>query len=82
MKEGGYYLRALGRVGSDVKREVIAAHKEAGGQMDPWNRLNFERLCNAMTKVEDRLELASNRMTPARLALRTIRRELEVELWP
>ena len=69
-------------------RECLKAASESGERLgvplEPWSRRSVrEGVCDAMTRAEDRAELRGGRADPRRGApLRSVRRRLEVELWP
>lgn len=75
--------RAIGPF--DAERvAVMARFRASGGRPDAWHeRATREAMADALSKVEDRAELESRgRMTAARLAMRGVRRRLELDLWP
>jgi hypothetical protein len=60
----------------------MARFKASGGRPDTWHeRATREAMLVALPTVEDTAELESRgRMTPARVALRGVRRRLELDL--
>jgi hypothetical protein len=72
-------FRAVGDHG-DLRERLVARFKAAGGDVNRWKRADMEAMCDALVRIEDEME--SGKMTVPRMALRTVRRQLERELWP
>lgn len=75
-------LRALQ---SDQARcGALASYRASGHTADDFGTRRAARVAmsEALTKTEDMLESATGRMTAERLALRSVRRRLEAEVWP
>jgi hypothetical protein len=75
--------RAIGPFDAE-RTDVMARFKASGGRPDAWHeRTTREAMLCALVAVEDRADLESRgRMTAARLAMRGVRRRLELDLWP
>ena len=75
--------RAIGPFDAE-RTAVMARFRELGGTPDTWHeRATREAMLAALVTVEDKAELESRgRMTPVRLAMRGVRRRLELDLWP
>ena len=75
----------LGAVqGDDARQDVLSRYRAAGFTPDDFSRLIAARqaACDALTYAEHALELRSHgRMTTERLAMMTVRRRLEIEVW-
>lgn len=61
--------------------------KSEGGSLDGWagsgGRENRRKMCEAITKAEDQLELETHgRWNREHPEVRELRRKLERELWP
>lgn len=75
----------LRAVQGDDNRSWLATQVRTGGfSADSFGRLIGARrvVCEALVGVEDRLELKGSRAKVERLAVRAVRRRLELELWP
>jgi hypothetical protein len=70
------------KLSEGIHREVVSRFKEHGGDFGRWSRIDWERLCDAMTAAEDWLESEHPGRQRDRAALRAARRQLEKELWP
>jgi hypothetical protein len=75
--------RAVGPFDTE-RTDVMARFRELGGTPDTWHeRTTREAMLGALTAAEEMAELDSRgRMTAARLAMRGVRRRLELDLWP
>lgn len=75
-------LRAV--LGGEARSAALGAYRAAGFTPDDFGRLRAARMAmaDALTRCEDRLEIAHPGTRAERGAIRTVRRRLERELWP
>lgn len=78
--EARHVLSAIA-VDEPTRGAIVARFKAAGASLDRWQLRDREVMAEAITKMEDELELAAaGRSTFTREALRTIRRRLEEDV--
>ena len=72
-------VRALA-ADNGARSETLADFRAHGGSPDRWQRSDREAMASALSRCEDDLEArARGRMTEARIAVRAVRRRLELE---
>jgi hypothetical protein len=85
MGDAVQYREVLSALGVD-REAVLEGFRARGGHPDRWERLRASReaMADALTSVEDRLDLerTSPTVRARQASLRTVRRRLEQELWP
>jgi hypothetical protein len=79
-KDGVSWGSLSGRLDPAIRDEVARRFRALGGDFGRWRRIDRDRLADAITATEDRLEMDSPRSRD-RLTLREFRRRLERELF-